>query len=74
VRLDAGVGEEVRLDEVVPAGTRWSLRKLVVYLGRDPHRLIESFGSCAGRRDDKLLVLRADPAGTATRPLRVQTG
>ncbi len=36
--------------------------------------LIECFGSRGGRRDDEGFVLRADQAGTATRPLRVQPG
>jgi hypothetical protein len=36
--------------------------------------LLEPFGSGGGRRDDERFVFRADQAGTATRPLRVQTG
>jgi hypothetical protein len=36
--------------------------------------LVEFLWSCGGRRDDEDFVLRTDQAGTATRPLRVQTG
>lgn len=34
----------------------------------------QGFGAGVGRRDDELLVVRTELAGTATRPLRVQAG
>jgi hypothetical protein len=35
-------------------------------------RLAQSFGAGGGRLDDERVVVSRDPAGTATRPLRVQ--
>ena len=36
--------------------------------------LIEYLGSGSGRRDDERFIVVTDPAGTATRPMRVQAG
>jgi hypothetical protein len=37
-------------------------------------RLVEHLGSASVRRDDERFIVVTDPAGTATRPSRVQTG